>query len=75
VEARLQPACWRDANSHQAVLGTAAAASSLGAGYLALVTGAVPVDLGLGRRIRPLGPFRVDFGAPREVVFDVLSEP
>lgn len=43
--------------------------------YLGLVTGAVPVDLGLGRRTQPLGPFGVDIAAPREVVFDVLSEP
>ena len=59
----------------RAVVGTAAAAGALGAGYLGLVTGAVPVDLGLGRRTRPLGPFGVDIQAPAEVVFDVLSEP
>lgn len=57
------------------IAGTAAAAGALGAGYLGLVTGAVPVDLGLGRRTRPLGPFGVDIRAPAEVVFDVLSEP
>jgi len=44
-------------------------------GYLGLVTGALPVDLGLGRRTRPLGPFGVDIAASREIVFDVLSEP
>jgi hypothetical protein len=57
------------------VIGTATAAGAVGAGYLGLVTGAVPVDLGLGRRTRPLGPFGVDIHAPAEVVFDVLSEP
>jgi polyketide cyclase/dehydrase/lipid transport protein len=57
------------------VVGTAAAAGVLGAGYVGLVTGAVPVDLGLGRRTRPLGPFGVDIRAPADVVFDVLSEP
>jgi hypothetical protein len=57
------------------VVGTTAAAATLGAGYVGLVTGAVPVDLGLGRRTRPLGPFGVDIQAPAEVVFDVLSEP
>jgi Polyketide cyclase / dehydrase and lipid transport len=57
------------------VIGTAAAAGAVGAGYLGLVTGAVPVDLGLGRRTRPLGPFGIDIRAPAEVVFDVLSEP
>lgn len=45
------------------------------AGYLGLVTGAVPVDLGLGRRTRPLGPLAVLIAASRDVVFDVLSEP
>lgn len=44
-------------------------------GYLGLVTAAVPIDLGLGRRIRPLGPLTVEINAPRDVVFDVLSEP
>ncbi len=55
-----------------AAAGTAAA---MGGGYLGLVTGAVPLDLGLGRRIRPLGPFGIDIAAPPEIVFDVLSEP
>ena len=33
-------------------VGTAAAMGALGAGYLGLVTGAVPVDLGLRHRTR-----------------------
>jgi hypothetical protein len=45
------------------------------AGYVGLVTGACPVDLGVGRRVRPLGPQLVEMAAPREVVFDVLAEP
>ena len=45
------------------------------AGYVGLVTGACPVDLGIGRRVRPLGPQLVDMAAPREVVFDVIAEP
>lgn len=61
--------------ARRTLLGTAAAAGALGAGYLGLVTGAVPVDLGLGRRTRPLGPFGIDIQAPAEVVFGVLSEP
>jgi len=56
------------------------AASALGAGatamgYVGLVTGACPLDLGVGRRVRPLGPQLVDMAAPREVVFDVIAEP
>jgi hypothetical protein len=45
------------------------------AGYVGLVTGACPVDLGVGRRVRPLGPQLIDMAAPREVVFDVIAEP
>jgi len=53
----------------------AVAGAGLGAGYLGLVTGAVPVDLGVGRRVRPLGPLRIDVAASRETVFDVVAEP
>ena len=43
--------------------------------YLGLVTGAVPVDLGVARRTRPLGPLELDVAAPRDVVFDVIEQP
>src|SRR4029453_11140205 len=45
------------------------------AGYVGLVTGACPVDLGGGRTVRPLAPHLVDMAAPREVVFDVIAQP
>jgi hypothetical protein len=45
------------------------------AGYVGLVTGACPLDLGVGRRVQPLGPQLVEMAAPREVVFDVIAEP
>src|ERR671913_1349884 len=45
------------------------------AGYIGLVTGACPLDLGVGRRVWPLGPQVVEMAAPREVVFDVIAEP
>jgi hypothetical protein len=45
------------------------------AGWLGLVTGAVSLDLGIGRRSRPLGPQHIDIAAPREVVFDVIAQP
>jgi hypothetical protein len=45
------------------------------AAYVGLVTGAVPVDLGVGRQVRTLGPRRVDIAAPRELVFDLLTQP
>jgi hypothetical protein len=40
-----------------------------------LVRGSLTVDLGVGRRYRPLGPLRVRIAAPREVVYDVVSSP
>lgn len=52
-----------------------AGAAALGGVYVGLVTGAVPIDLGLGRRVRPLGPLKVDIAAPRELIFDVIAAP
>ncbi len=40
-----------------------------------LVRGSLTVDLGVGRRYRPLGPLCVRIGAPREVVYDVVASP
>jgi hypothetical protein len=51
------------------------AAGATAAGYVGLVTGACPLDLGIGRRARPLGPQLVEVAAPREVVFDLIAEP
>jgi Polyketide cyclase / dehydrase and lipid transport len=45
------------------------------AGYAGLVTGAISVDLGVGRRSRPLGPLSVDVDAAPDLVFDVIAEP
>jgi hypothetical protein len=49
-----------------------------GLGILAwalVVRGSLSPDLGVGRRYRPLGPLRFRIAAPREVVFDVVSNP
>lgn len=54
---------------------TAGAAAVAAGGYAGLVSGALPVDLGVGRRVRPLGPQTVDIVAPRDVVFDVIAQP
>src|SRR6266568_2491998 len=51
------------------------AAGMAAAGYMGLVTGACPIDLGIGRRSRPLGPQLVEIAAPRQVVFDLIAEP
>lgn len=50
-------------------------AAAVGGVYLGLLTGTVPIDLGLGRRVRELGPLSVEINAPAEKVFDVLAEP
>ena len=59
--------------------GTAVGAGALiGAGtaaYVGLVTGRLSVDLGFGRRTRPLGPLVVNVAAPRDVVYDVATTP
>jgi hypothetical protein len=39
------------------------------------VRGSLTLDLGVGRRYRPLGPLRIPIAASREVVFDVVSAP
>jgi hypothetical protein len=52
-----------------------AAGGLLGGVYALVVRGALTVDLGIGRRTRPLGPQRVEIAAPREVVFDVIAGP
>jgi hypothetical protein len=51
------------------------AAGAAAAGYVGLVTGACPLDLGIGRRARPLGPQHLEVAAPREAVFDLIAEP
>jgi hypothetical protein len=55
--------------------GSVAAAGAVTAGYLGLITAALPIDLGIGRRYLPLGPHAVDIHAPRELVFDILAAP
>jgi hypothetical protein len=57
---------------------TAGAAGLVGtatAAYLGLVTGRVTLDLGVGRRSRPLGPLTIDVAAPRDVVYAVAAAP
>lgn len=55
---------------------TLAGVAGVGALVWALVVrGSLSVDLGIGRRYRPLGPLTVRIAAPRETVFDVVSAP
>jgi polyketide cyclase/dehydrase/lipid transport protein len=44
-------------------------------GLLLVARGTLTLDVGIGRRCRPLGPIRVPIAAPREVVFDVIAAP
>ena len=53
----------------------AATGAAVGLGYYLVVTGKLTLDTGLGRRVRPLGPFGVDIAAPAETVFDVIAAP
>jgi hypothetical protein len=43
--------------------------------YRLLTSGALTLDLGIGRRVQPLGPVGETIGAPQEVVFDVIAAP
>jgi hypothetical protein len=43
--------------------------------YALIVRGSLTLDLGIGRRLRPLGPMTWHIEAPREIVFDVISGP
>jgi hypothetical protein len=47
----------------------------LAGGFLLVLRGAVTVDVGLGRRSRPLGPLHAEITATPEVVFDVVAAP
>ncbi len=52
------------------VLGAAGASA-----YVGLVTGRLSLDLGVGRRTRPLGPLTIDVRAPRDLVYAVATAP
>jgi hypothetical protein len=43
--------------------------------YRLLTTGAATIDVGVGRRVRGLGPRSWDIAADRELVFDVIASP
>jgi uncharacterized protein YndB with AHSA1/START domain len=46
-----------------------------GAGGYAVSRGGLTLDLGVGRRTRPLGPIERTIAAPPETVFDVIAAP
>ncbi|MGH2973691.1 MAG: SRPBCC family protein [Solirubrobacterales bacterium] len=47
----------------------------LGGAYALVARGSLTLDVGIGRRVRPLGPLEARIAAPRETVFDVVAAP
>ena len=47
----------------------------LAKGYDLLVEGALTLDVGIGRRVQPLGPAAWEIAAPRELVFELIESP
>lgn len=61
-------------------LGKAAAAAvvatgAVGAAYVLVVRGDLTLDVGVGRRMRSLGPLHASIDAPPETVFEVIAGP
>jgi hypothetical protein len=56
------------------ILAAAIALGGFGA-YRLIASGAATIDIGIGRRVRRLGPVSWDIAADREVVFDVIADP
>ena len=52
-----------------------AALAAAAGGYVLVVRGALTLELGVGRRVRPLGPITHTIAAPPETVFDVIAGP
>jgi Polyketide cyclase / dehydrase and lipid transport len=56
-------------------LALAAFAGTAVGAYALLVRGSLTLDIGIGRRERPLAPLTWHIAAPRELVFEVISAP
>jgi len=56
-------------------LRAAFAGSLLAAGAALVARAGLTLDIGVGRRLRPLGPIALDIAAPPEIVFDVIAAP
>ncbi len=55
--------------------GVAVAGLAAGGVYALVARGSLTLDLGVGRRMRPLGPLEIRIEAPCETVFDVIASP
>lgn len=56
-------------------IGVGACIAGAATGYVLVARGALTLDLGLGRRVRPLEPIRASIAAAPETVFDVIAAP
>jgi hypothetical protein len=56
-------------------LRAAVAGSLLAAGAALVARAGLTLDIGVGRRLRPLGPIALDIAAPPELVFEVIAAP
>jgi hypothetical protein len=57
------------------VLGSVAVGAGLTELYTLVVRGALILDVGIGRRVRPLGPIESQIAADPETVFDIVAAP
>ena len=56
-------------------LRAAVTGSLLAAGAALVARAGLTLDIGVGRRLRPLGPIALDIAAPPELVFDIIAAP
>src|ERR687890_2328505 len=56
-------------------LRAAVAGSLLAVGAALVARAGLTLDIGVGRRLRPLGPIALDIAASPEIVFDVIAAP
>lgn len=61
--------------SRARLIAAAGGAALLAVGGLLVARAGLTLDLGVGRRVRPLGPILIQIAAPPEVVFDVIAAP
>jgi polyketide cyclase/dehydrase/lipid transport protein len=74
----MKPASAHTGKRHtvgRAATAVAGATVTAGAAYVLVASGALTLDLGVGRRTRALGPLRASIAAPPETVFDVIAGP
>lgn len=65
----------RTMQARRIILGAVAAGAGLTKLYTLVVRGALTLDVGIGRRVRPLGPIESQMAADPETVFAVIASP